>query len=185
MRLPAPNLKLGLSLGRRSGADVVGLDIQPGFIAAARVRVNGTIAAERAATIALPADAMRDGEVLDQDALCNALRELFADGGLGKRVRIGVANQRTVLRILEMPPLSDPKELAAAVRFQAQDQVPMPLSNAVLDFHPLGIVDTPAGPRQFIFGAGCVGATGAVAADWSAAGWRGISRVPALFEPQS
>ena len=24
----------------------------------------------------------------------------------------------------------------------------MPLGNAVLDFHPLGIVDTPAGPRQ-------------------------------------
>ena len=24
----------------------------------------------------------------------------------------------------------------------------MPLSNAVLDFHPLGIVDTPGGPRQ-------------------------------------
>jgi len=148
MRLPAPNLKLGLSLGRRSGADVVGLDIQPGFIAAARVRVNGTIAAERAATIALPADAMRDGEVLDQDALCNALRELFADGGLGKRVRIGVANQRTVLRILELPPVTDHKELAAAVTFQAQDQVPMPLNNAVLDFHPLGVIDTPAGPRQ-------------------------------------
>jgi Tfp pilus assembly PilM family ATPase len=28
--------------------------------------------------------------------------------------------------------------------------VPMPLSNAVLDFHPLGIVDTPAGPRQHV-----------------------------------
>ncbi len=24
----------------------------------------------------------------------------------------------------------------------------MPLGNAVLDFHPLGILDTPAGPRQ-------------------------------------
>ena len=24
----------------------------------------------------------------------------------------------------------------------------MPLNNAVLDFHPLGIIDTPAGPRQ-------------------------------------
>jgi type IV pilus assembly protein PilM len=34
------------------------------------------------------------------------------------------------------------------VRFQAQDQVPMPLSNAVLDFHALGIVETPEGPRQ-------------------------------------
>src|SRR5271154_3078336 len=67
---------------------------------------------------------------------------------MGKRVRVGVANQRTVLRTLELPPVTDPKELAAAVNFQAQDQVPMPLNNAVLDFHPLGIIDTPAGPRQ-------------------------------------
>jgi type IV pilus assembly protein PilM len=44
--------------------------------------------------------------------------------------------------------VTDQKELAAAVTFQAQDQVPMPLGNAVLDFHPLGVIDTPAGPRQ-------------------------------------
>jgi len=146
MKLPSPNLNL--NIGRRSGADVVGLDIQPGFIAAVRAKVNGSIAAERAATIALAADAMRDGEVLDEEALADALRELFAAGGLGKRVRVGVANQRTVLRILELPPVTDAKELAAAVTFQAQDQVPMPLNNAVLDFHPLGVIDTPAGPRQ-------------------------------------
>jgi type IV pilus assembly protein PilM len=144
MKLPSPNLKLG----RRSGADVVGLDIQPGFIAAVSAKVNGSIAAERAASIALAADAMRDGEVLDEEALSDALREMFASAGLGKRVRVGVANQRTVLRILELPPVTDQKELAAAVSFQAQDQVPMPLNNAVLDFHPLGVIDTPAGPRQ-------------------------------------
>ncbi len=144
MKLPSPNIKLG----RRSGADVVGLDIQPGFIAAVSAKVNGSIAAEKAATIALAADAMRDGEVLDEEALSDALREMFASGGLGKRVRVGVANQRTVLRILELPPVTDHKELAAAVTFQAQDQVPMPLNNAVLDFHPLGVIDTPAGPRQ-------------------------------------
>ena len=67
---------------------------------------------------------------------------------MAKRVRVGVANQRTVLRTLELPPVTDQKELAAAVNFQAQDQVPMPLDNAVMDFHPLGIVDTPSGPRQ-------------------------------------
>jgi type IV pilus assembly protein PilM len=147
-RLPSPNLKLGLSLGRRSGADVVGLDIQPGFVAAVRARVNGSIVAEQAASMPLPADTMRDGEVFDEEALGDVLRELFATSGLGKRVRIGVANQRTVLRTLELPPVTDQKELAAAVTFQAQDQVPMPLNNAVLDFHPLGVVDTPAGPRQ-------------------------------------
>jgi type IV pilus assembly protein PilM len=148
MRTPSLNLKLPLNLGRRSGVNVVGLDIQPGFVAAVQARVNGSIIAERAASRALPGDAMRDGEVLDEGALSEVLRELFAGSGLNKRVRVGVANQRTVLRTLELPPVTDHKELAAAVSFQAQDQVPMPLNNAVMDFHPLGVVDTPAGPRQ-------------------------------------
>jgi type IV pilus assembly protein PilM len=137
-----------MNIGRRAGADVVGLDIQPGFIAAVKARVNGSILVEQAAALPLAADVVRDGEVMDQDVLSEALRELFGQSKLSKRVRVGVANQRTVLRTLELPPVDDPKELAAAVTFQAQDQVPMPLSNAVLDFHPLGIFDTPAGPRQ-------------------------------------
>lgn len=158
--LPNPELKLpslsGLKLpslgfgraGRRSGPDLVGLDIQPGLIAAVQASVNGAILAERASALPLPADTVREGEVVNEEALSDALRELFDGGRLGKRVRLGVANQRTVMRTLELPPVTDRKELAAAVRFQAQDQVPMPLTNAVLDFHPLGIVDTPAGPRQ-------------------------------------
>jgi len=147
-RLPSLPTKLPLGLGRRAGEDLVGLDIQPGFVAAVQARVNGSIVAERAAAVPLPADSVRDGEVVDEDALSEALRELFAGSGMSKRVRVGVANQRTVLRTLELPPVTDGKELAAAVQFQAQDQVPMPLNNAVMDFHPLGIVDTPAGPRQ-------------------------------------
>ncbi len=147
-RIPSPQLKLPLNRGRRASEDLVGLDIQPGFVAAVQARINGSIAIERAASLALPADAVRDGEVIDEDVLADTLRELFAQSKLGKRVRVGVANQRTVLRTLELPPVTDRKELAAAVNFQAQDQVPMPLNNAVMDFHPLGIVDTPAGPRQ-------------------------------------
>jgi type IV pilus assembly protein PilM len=137
-----------LSLGRRSGESLVGLDIQPGFVAAVQAHVNGSIVADRAVSLALPADSVRDGEVMDDGAVSEVLRELFSGTGLGKRVRVGVANQRTVLRTLELPPVTDQKELAAAVNFQAQDQVPMPLDNAVMDFHPLGIVETPAGPRQ-------------------------------------
>ena len=148
LRIPSLQLKLPTGLGRRSGEDLVGLDIQPGFVAAVQARVNGSIVAEQAAGLALPADAMRDGEVVDDDALAEALRELFGKSRLGKSVRVGVANQRTVLRTLELPPITDRKELSAAVNFQAQDQVPMPLNNAVMDFHPLGVVDTPAGPRQ-------------------------------------
>jgi type IV pilus assembly protein PilM len=141
-------LNLKLPFGTRPGADVVGLDIQPGFIAAAKVQVNGSIVAQRAVAAALPADVVREGEVVDERALSDALRELFAGSGLGKRVRLGVANQRTVMRTLQLPPMSDRKELAAAVNFQAQDQVPMPLANAVLDFHSLGVVDTHEGQRE-------------------------------------
>ncbi|HEY2142505.1 MAG TPA: pilus assembly protein PilM [Solirubrobacteraceae bacterium] len=144
--IQAPSLSL--NLGRRSGGDVVGLDIQPGLVAAVQASVNGSIRAKRAAVLPLAPDTVREGEVVDESMLTEALRELFGDTGLSRRVRIGVANQRTVLRTLDLPPVTDRKELAAVVRFQAQDQVPMPLNNAVLDFHPLGVVDTPAGPRQ-------------------------------------
>ncbi|HEY5045278.1 MAG TPA: pilus assembly protein PilM [Solirubrobacteraceae bacterium] len=144
MQAPSFNLKLG----RRGGVDIVGLDIQPGHVAAVQTRVNGAIVVKHAVGAPLPADTMREGEVLDEGVLAETLREVFKDGRLSRRVRLGVANQRTVLRTLELPPVTDRKDLAAAVSFQAQDQVPMPLSNAVLDFHPLGIVDTPAGPRQ-------------------------------------
>jgi type IV pilus assembly protein PilM len=150
IKLPSPNLKF--SLGRRSGSGsaAVGLDIQPGFVGAVQASVNGSILATRVAGLPLPADTVREGEVIDEGALSEVLRELFSGTRLSKRVRVGVANQRTVMRTLELPPVTDRKELAAAVRFQAQDQVPMPLSNAVLDFHPLGIVETPAGPRQHV-----------------------------------
>jgi type IV pilus assembly protein PilM len=145
-KLTRPNLNL--SLGRRSGAGVVGLDIQPGYVAAVQAQVNGSIVVQHAAGVPLAPDAVREGEVLDERTLSEALRELFGDGRLGRRVRIGLANQRTVLRTLELPPVTDRKELAAAVRFQAEDQVPMPLAGAVLDFHSLGVFDTPEGPRQ-------------------------------------
>jgi type IV pilus assembly protein PilM len=146
-----PTLKLSLSRGRsRGGSTLVGLDIQPGYVSAVQARINGSILVQRAAGMPLPPDTVREGEVIDGGTLADTLRELFADSRLDKRVRVGVANQRTVLRTLELPPITDRKELATAVRFQAEDQVPMPLDNAVLDFHPLGLIDTPAGPRQSV-----------------------------------
>jgi type IV pilus assembly protein PilM len=85
--------------------------------------------------------------VVDVDTLAEVLRTLFAEHKFGHRVRLGVANQRIVMRTLDLPPLRDAKEIASAVRFQAQDQIPMPLEQAVLEHQSLGIVETPDGPR--------------------------------------
>ena len=47
----------------------MGLDIQPGFVGAVQAHVNGSIVAERAAVLPLPADAVREGEVVDEGDL--------------------------------------------------------------------------------------------------------------------
>ncbi len=127
----------------------VGLEIEPSAVHAASVSVNGALTVKAAALAPLAAGVVRDGEVSDVPALTEALRTLWADNkALPKRVRIGIANQKIVVRVLELPPISDPKELAAAVQFRAQDEIPMPLDAAVLDHQLLDRVDTPDGPRQ-------------------------------------
>jgi type IV pilus assembly protein PilM len=128
--------------------NLVGLEIEPGQLIAAQSRVNGHVVVERAAGKPIPANLVRDGEVSDVNGLSDALKELFEGTGLDRRVRIGIANQRIVMRQIELPPITDPKELRNAVQFQAQDEIPMPIESVVLDYHALGIADTPAGPRM-------------------------------------
>jgi type IV pilus assembly protein PilM len=133
----------------KRASTIVGLEIEPAAIHAASVTVNGRVEVRMAASAPLEPGIVRDGEVNDVDGLTEALRSLYRENkGLAKKVRIGVANQKIVVRVLELPPIPDPKELEAAVRFQAQDQIPMPLDSAVIDFQPLGIVETDNGPRQ-------------------------------------
>ena len=128
---------------------VVGLDIEPGYVAAVQATA-GRMAVERAAYAPLPPGVVRDGEVVDVDTLATVLRDLFAEHKLGKRVRIGVANQRIVMRTIDLPPIGDEKQLASAVQFQAQEHIPMPLEQAVLEHLNLGTVETADGPRARI-----------------------------------
>jgi type IV pilus assembly protein PilM len=133
----------------KRATNIVGLEIEPSAVHAASVSVNGVVSVKTAAVAPLETGIVRDGEVNDVEALAEALKSLYRDNkGLEKKVRIGIANQKIVVRVLELPPLEDRKELEAAVRFQAQDQIPMPLDSAVLDFQPLDIVETEHGKRQ-------------------------------------
>jgi type IV pilus assembly protein PilM len=129
-------------------AAVVGLDLDPGHLAAGEVSVNGSVTLTRGAVAPLRPGVLRDGEVADVPALAEALKALWAEHDLPRRVRLGIANQRIVVRTLDLPPLPDEKALAAAVKVQAPDHIPMPMDEAVLDWQSLGEVDTPAGRRN-------------------------------------
>ncbi|HET7455128.1 MAG TPA: type IV pilus assembly protein PilM [Solirubrobacterales bacterium] len=133
-----------LSIGRKKSGDLVGLDIEAGSVAAAEVHVNGSAQLKAAAVRPLPPGVFQDGEVADADGLAEALNVLFSENKLSKRVRLGIGNQRVIARTLRLPAIEDPKEMEAAVRFQAQEQIPMPLDQAVLEHQVVGGV--PAAP---------------------------------------
>jgi type IV pilus assembly protein PilM len=127
---------------------LVGLEIEAGQLVAAKSRINGHVVVEKAIGKPIAPNIVRDGEVTDVEALTGELAELFAGSGLDRRVRIGIANQRIVMRQIELPPILDPKELDSAVRFRAQDEIPMPIESVVLDYHSLGVVEVDGSARM-------------------------------------
>ncbi len=125
-------------IGRSSS--VVGLDLDAGSIAATEVRVNGSVSVTRFGVAPLPSGAVRDGEVTDPDALGDAVKALFAEHKFSRDVRIGIANQKVAVRSIRLPRIEDRDELEAAIRFSAQEHIPMPLDRSVLDWQVIPTV---------------------------------------------
>ena len=80
---------------------------------------------------------MREGEIVDVGAVTAAIQRLWKELSLKKgEVRVGVASPRVLVRTVDLPVMSE-EDLAGALRFQAQDLIPIPLEEAVLDFQVL------------------------------------------------
>ena len=98
--------------------------------------------------IALPEGALRDGEVVDQVVVADAIRELWRSVRFShKRVTVGVANPRVVVRQVEVPYLAR-NELRKALPLLVGDQVPIDVNEAVLDFAPLEEIRGSDGSRS-------------------------------------
>ncbi len=103
---------------------------------------------EKFGQVALPDGAVRDGEVADAHAVAAALKQLWSHTGFShKQVVLGVANQRVIVRQVDLPALPE-RELKASLPFQVQDFLPMPVEQAVLDFHAVEEVNEPGQPRM-------------------------------------
>ncbi len=131
-----------------AGRSAIGLDIGTSGVRAAELSFGkGQVTLEKFGQVALPEGAVRDGEVVDTDAVATAIKQLWSHTKFGsKKVVIGVANQKVIVRQVDLPwmPLG---ELKKSLAFQVQDFVPMPVDQAVLDFHPLEETGTEGGPR--------------------------------------
>ena len=126
------------SVGGKGGKKLVGLKIGASQIAAARI-VNGEEPElVQAARVSLEPGIVVGGELRDPEALAVALKEFFRKNGLPKRgIRLGIANNRIGVRTFDVSGIEDPKQLANAIRFRAQEVLPIPIEEAVLDYHVL------------------------------------------------
>lgn len=126
----------------------IGLDVGTKAVRIAEVRYgSGGPSLTRFGRALLPAGAVEHGEVQDPEAVGLAISGLWKQLGLKSHaVHVGVANRHCVVRVLELPVMSK-EDLESAIRLQAQEQIPIPLSEAVMDFEVLEEIDGPEGQR--------------------------------------
>lgn len=123
----------------------VGLDIGTDLIRLAQVKQSNAGPQLTAySSVPMPSGAVVEGEIVDPVAVTGALRELWRQAGVKSReVAIGVSNHKVVVRLIELP-FMEANELAGAIQFQAQDYIPIPVDEAIIDFHVIGEYVTPA-----------------------------------------
>jgi type IV pilus assembly protein PilM len=121
-----------------AGRSAIGLDIGTSGVRAAELSFGkGQVTLEKFGQVALPEGAVRDGEVVDPETVAGAIKQLWAHTKFSsKKVVIGVANQKVIVRQVDLPWMPA-DELKKSLAFHVQDFVPMPVDQAVLDFHPL------------------------------------------------
>jgi type IV pilus assembly protein PilM len=128
-------------------AAVVGLEIDAGEVRA--VELQGTPAAPTLTAwgiLSLPPAAVVEG-VMQPDVIGQVLKELwFMAGFSSDKVLLGVDNQGVMVRFADFPVVPD-NRVASMVKYQAQEHIPVPLSEVVLDHAVIGETTDDSGPR--------------------------------------
>lgn len=130
-------------------AETVGLDIGTSAVRAAVIQTTkGAPILKRYGEVSLSPGAVVNGEIVDEGVVADAITRLFKQAKIPKkRVIVGMANQRVIVRQVLLPQQSE-EELAQSLAFQAQDYIPIPIDEAVLDFVPIEDVVAADGTAQ-------------------------------------
>jgi type IV pilus assembly protein PilM len=122
---------------------VVGLDIGTSGVRAAEFSLgrHRKPALRKFLTLPLPRDAIRRGVVVDQAAVAQALRALWAEGKFStKAVVIGIANEGVLVRQMDLDWMP-PADFRKALHYQVAEALPVPVDEANLDYHLLEEVE--------------------------------------------
>ncbi len=128
---------------------IVGLDLGTSAVRAAQLNVGrrGPYTLDRIGQIPLPPGAMRYGEITEPDTIASAIAQLWQRFKFrSRKVALGLANQQAVVRQVDLPYLPE-AELRRSLRLQAQEYIPIPIEQAVLDIHVIENLQLADGQR--------------------------------------
>lgn len=130
-------------------ATAIGLDISTSSIKFAEVNLGKKEPVlTNIGMVPLPEGLIRDGEVENLEGVSAALKELWKQFRIKrKRVILGIANQKVIVRPMDLPYLPA-EELDSAVRYQVQEFIPIPIEEAVIDYEVVDEYITPEEERM-------------------------------------
>lgn len=127
---------------------IVGVDIGRTTVRAAEVRISakGRSTLLRYGEVPLPEGSASRGEVIEPNTFAGTMKALWKQNGFSSRnVVLGMGNQRVLARDLTVPRMSL-RRIRETLPFTVQDMLPVPASEALLDFYPISETVTESGP---------------------------------------
>jgi type IV pilus assembly protein PilM len=124
-------------------ASVVGIDIGSTAVRAVELSNAGKAlpVVLKYHTITVPEGSVVRGEVQEINTVAEALKRLWSEADFGsKNVVIGMGNHRVLVRDLAVP-AGTIERIRESLPFQVQDMLPVPVSDALLDFYPISETD--------------------------------------------
>lgn len=131
-----------------ASTQLVGVDIGSNTIRAVEVAGVGTKrpSVVRFFTMPIPEGAVKNGEVIEVNTVAAALRQLWGAAKFSsKEVVLGVGNAKVLVRDLSVPKLSK-REIRESLSTHVQEMLPVPVSDALLDFYPVSEAASETGP---------------------------------------
>ena len=116
-------------------AQVFGLDIGRSFVKVAKVKVSGKKKLlEAASSIQSPAGGILSESPVDLKKLADSIKKCVDAAKIGSnKCAVSLLESQVVTRLIELPPLTD-KELSAAMNWEAEQYIPLPMKDVNLKY---------------------------------------------------
>jgi len=118
-----------------------GLDISDSSIKIAKLKKRGGfLALASFIEKEVPAGIINDGEIKDEDALAEiikkAVSEVKGEKLKSNHVIISLPEEKAFLQIIQVPKMNE-EELRKAIKFEAENYIPLPVGETYIDFQPV------------------------------------------------